>query len=195
MSLKKIAITCLMASGITFLASGAAAEDRVVFEGDRISGGIYLGMSRVDVINVSESNNCITRNACTFRLPTVDTRTLVELTFNSNQVDSITLLTGGFTTTQGATPNMNPFDVAELYNTNVTRMFRFGQPFLNIVNVPELGYQFQSEERCFRGQCVFVGQHTIFSPDSLLEQQSSSLPSGNFSPIGNDNNFLITPAN
>lgn len=165
MLLKKLALAGMFISGLTgFTSTAVADEERLVFEGERISGGIYLGMSRDDVVSVSESNNCIRRNACTFRLPTVETRTLVELTFEGDVVDSITMLTGGFTTTQGATPEMDPYDVADLYNTHVTRYTRFRQPTINLVDVPELGYQFQSEERCFRTVCTFVGQHVIYNP-------------------------------
>ena len=165
MFIKKIARTCMSAMVVPVVAMAAnAQEERIAYEGDRITGGLYLGMTRADVLNVSQSNNCAERDICTFRLPTVETRTLVELTLSNDEVAVIRLLSGGYTSTRGATTEMDPYDVAELYNTHVTRFTRLGQSTRLLVDVPELGYTFDTVEQCFRSQCVFIGEHVIYAP-------------------------------
>ena len=177
MLMKKLAKICLIASGLLMAAVFVnAQEERIVFEGDRITGGLFLGMTRADVLNVSQSNNCAVRNVCTFRLPTVEIRTLVELTIRNDRVEVIRLLSGGYTSTHGATPSMDPQEVADLYDTNVTRFIQIGQPVRFLVDVPELGYTFDTTERCFRSQCVFVGEHVIYAPSSTATPTPVSTP-------------------
>lgn len=155
----------LAPSFLGLILSAHAQEDLTVYEGSHISGGLFLGMSRAEVIEVSESNNCRSANLCTFRLPTVESRTLVELTFQDDAVSRIYLLTGGYTTSMGARVDMEPEEVASIYNTEVVRLPSSDDEALFEVAVPNLGYTFTTRYRCFRTNCVFFGEHEIYAPE------------------------------
>ena len=184
--MKKMLFAYLGAS--TILASSLsvnAQEGNIVFEGKGISsanGDIYIGMSRNEVIEVSQSNACERKTVCSFNLPPTDeqnaqppgprppiTGPFVQVIFSDEMVSNIEVFSNGdFTTTAGANFDLQPFEVADLYEAagyNVERSSRsIGRRVTYIITVDEAGYTMESTQLCFRTQCSFTGSHIIYDP-------------------------------
>ncbi len=159
-----------LASLLVILSFSVTAQSQnIVFEGDGITGGIYLGMSRAELVQVSQEDSCA-RGGCSFRIPTIEERTFVRVSLRNDVVNSITVLVGEFETSQvGTDLNSEPSVVADAYEDagfNVERDVK-GRNRRNptfVVTVDEIGYEFRTKRLCFRTTCSWEGEHRIYNP-------------------------------
>ena len=166
--LKKLSVH-LVGLFVVLSFSVTAQSQNTVFEGDGISGGIFLGMTRAQLVEVSQEDSCAT-GGCSFRLPTIASKNFIRVTLTNDLVSLITVLDGDFVTSQTGTDlNDEPSVVADAYEAagfNVERNIegsRRRNPTF-VVTVDEIGYELRTKRLCFRATCSWEGEHLISSP-------------------------------
>lgn len=170
--------------GLVFSSPLLAMDDTqgdhtTIYEGEGISSGIYLGMSREELMELVASYNPLnvgdhcpdSATSCGFELGERSDRNrpFVSVQFDEDKfVDYITVESGGFyATTYGASIGMEPFEVADIYDAEgfqADRVRRGENHFR--VEVDEIGYSYTSTWRCSYNSCSFNSDHHIYYPEN-----------------------------
>ena len=161
---------------IAFTTAQNSFADNIIYEGESVPGGFYLGMSREEVnqidLNYLNSKNCRSRNKCSMGSP-ADEDVYVSLYLADDIVVQIETSKRGFKvspmleTSAGATSRMSPEDVAAIYPGAVIK--EGGSIFHRTeVIVADRGYTLLSRLNCppysFLGPCTHKGVHRIYEP-------------------------------
>ena len=166
--MKKFLLSLVLS--VSFVPQISQAQSEVVVEGDSISGGLSLGMTRAELADLIQNDFCNNRLRCRFTLTTTPSQPLVQVRFENNVISEITVFSpdmpqsGGFTSTAGVDFLTFPGEAADIYNVSARRFGRrntLRNEF--IVDVPQLGYQYIANLICFRTTCeVRNSRHIIF---------------------------------
>lgn len=157
--------------------ANASDEHTAIYEGEGISSGIYLGMSRSELMDLVESFNPLNvgdhcpehARRCGFELgPRTDRyRPFVSVRFDEDKtVNYIIVESGGaYKTNYGADLGLEPYEVLNLYREAGYEVDPT-QPTENSysVTVDEIGYAYKSTWRCGYRSCFFDSDHHIYYP-------------------------------
>ena len=149
------------------------SQEDILYEGDEITGGVYLGMSRSELVNVSQQDACASRTTCSFRLPTVAADNFISVDLSNGVVTYIRVQRGDYLTSiTGTGLDAQPSVVADAYEdanyavdrivTGESRRRRSNPTY--IVRVSELGYEYHTQRFCFYDDCEWSGTHHIYFP-------------------------------
>ena len=185
-------------------------SDNIIYEGESVPGGFYLGMSRDEVNRIGgiylpygdeDSRDCRTGSKCRFRSGE-DRLNLVSFVFEDDHVAQLEILKLDFggpepseklETSMGATLKMSPEEVAALYPGSV--IIDAGSRKKEVVVARE-GYTFKSRLQCPYNSstqpCVRWGTHRIYKPTNGLVNSFELLNSFLSGNRGSERVYKIT---
>lgn len=154
--LKLLSCALLIQSAAQFAVNASA--DTTIYEGKSFPRGLYVGMSRSELIPIADNGNCNGNvSSCVI---SSGSGGYVSIELENDQVSKLTTNDSSWTTSAGAKTGMSPAEVAALYpnSTSDTNYLRE-----TVVEDKSQGYTYFFKRRCYFGFCSVSSRHSIYA--------------------------------